>query len=88
MFVSTERNTAPIANAGGDQTFTMPVNAILLNGTKSSDDLRVTNFTWERDGSSLAIGTIIGESNKEPVLVVCASIFTLRSFGDYQFMIL
>lgn len=67
---STEKNTPPVANAGGDQSITLPVNAIYLNGTKSSDDLGIVRYTWTRDGSSLAIGTIVGNSSSEPVLIV------------------
>lgn len=65
-----EKNTPPIANAGGDQSVTLPTKTIYLNGTKSNDDFRIVNFTWTRDGSSLAMGTIVGDSNHEPVLIV------------------
>jgi dyslexia-associated protein KIAA0319-like protein len=65
-----EKNAAPIANAGGDQTITLPISAIIMNGTKSSDDLGIMNYSWTREGSSLAIGTIIGNSDHEAVLMV------------------
>lgn len=73
VFLNTlEKNTPPVANAGGDQTVTMPVNTMYLNGSKSTDDLAVTSYAWKRDGSSVAIGTVIGDSDKQPVLVVSA----------------
>lgn len=65
-----ERNAAPIANAGGDQSVTLPVNVIYLNGTKSSDDLAIMNWTWTRESSSLAIGTVVGNTHNEPILMV------------------
>lgn len=65
-----EKNTPPVANAGGDQSITLPVSAIYLNGTKSSDDLGVVRYTWTRDGGSLAIGNIVGNTSSEAVLIV------------------
>lgn len=65
-----EKNTPPVANAGGDQSITLPVSAIYLNGTKSSDDLGIVRYTWTRDGSSLAVGNIVGNTSSEAVLIV------------------
>uniref|UniRef100_A0A2M4ABB6 Putative serine-type protease inhibitor n=1 Tax=Anopheles triannulatus TaxID=58253 RepID=A0A2M4ABB6_9DIPT len=65
-----EKNTPPVANAGGDQTITMPTNMLVLNGTRSSDDLGIVRYSWTREPSSLAIGTIIDESDKKPVLML------------------
>lgn len=59
-----------MANAGGDQSVTLPVNVIQLNGSRSSDDLQIVSFRWTREESSLAIGTIVGNSSNEPVLLV------------------
>ncbi|KAL5280452.1 KIAA0319L family protein [Megaselia abdita] len=65
-----EKNLAPTANAGGDQTITLPVKAIYLNGTKSTDDLKIVNYTWTREGTSLATGVIVGDSDKKNILVL------------------
>ncbi|XP_050082789.1 dyslexia-associated protein KIAA0319-like protein [Anopheles aquasalis] len=65
-----EKNTPPVANAGGDQTITMPTNMLVLNGTRSSDDLGIVRYSWTREPSSLAIGTIIDDSDKKPVLML------------------
>lgn len=65
-----EKNTPPVAHAGGDQSVTMPTNTIFMNGTQSNDDLGIVKFEWTRDSSSLAMGTIVGNSNHEPVLTV------------------
>lgn len=67
---NTEKNTPPVAHAGGDQTVTLPTNTIYMNGSQSSDDLGIVKYEWQRDGTSLAIGTIVGKSDHESVLVV------------------
>lgn len=59
-----------MANAGGDQTVILPVSAVYLNGSNSWDDLAVTKYLWTRDDESLAAGTVIGDSDKQPVLIV------------------
>lgn len=41
-----------------------------MNGSKSEDDLGIISYEWIRDSSSLAIGTIVGKTDHEPVLIV------------------
>ena len=65
-----EKNVAPIAHGGGDLSITLPVNVVKLNGSMSSDDLAIVNYTWTRDGKSLAVGNIIGNTNHEAVFMV------------------
>lgn len=65
-----EKNTPPVAHAGGDQSITLPQNTIYLNGSQSSDDLGIVMYEWTRDGTSLAVGSIIGNSDHEPILIV------------------
>lgn len=52
-----------MANAGGDQSLTLPLNYLILNGSNSHDDLKITNWTWSRDGASLAAGRILEGMN-------------------------
>lgn len=47
----TEKNTPPVAHAGGDQSITLPKNAIYMNGSQSSDDLGIVKYEWMRDGT-------------------------------------
>lgn len=65
-----EQNSPPVAHAGGDQTVTLPTNSIYMDGTKSTDDLGIVKYEWTRDSTSLAIGTIVGNTDHEPVLIV------------------
>jgi hypothetical protein len=42
-------NKPPIANAGGDQTFTLPIDSTLLNGSLSSDpDGTIVLYKWTK----------------------------------------
>lgn len=41
-----------------------------MNGSQSSDDLGIVKYEWQRDGTSLAIGSIVGNTDHEPVLIV------------------
>ncbi|KAL9928695.1 dyslexia-associated protein KIAA0319-like protein [Glossina fuscipes fuscipes] len=65
-----EKNSPPVANAGGDQSVTLPLSAIYLNGSSSYDDLSVAKYQWTREDSSLAAGQIVGNSNKESIMIL------------------
>ena len=41
-----------------------------MNGSQSNDDLGIVKYEWQRDGASLAIGSIVGNTDHEPVLIV------------------
>ncbi|KAK6629603.1 hypothetical protein RUM43_003420 [Polyplax serrata] len=66
--VNQNENAAPKANAGGDQTIILPMSLVTLNGSSSSDDWAIKKWEWTREASSLALGRIIGDSDKTPVL--------------------
>ncbi|XP_076654438.1 dyslexia-associated protein KIAA0319 [Halictus rubicundus] len=68
--VTQNKNAPPKANAGGDQVVIAPIGALIINGTQSTDDLGIKEWIWTRDSSSLAIGTIIQNTDKSPVLML------------------
>ncbi|XP_015173738.1 PREDICTED: dyslexia-associated protein KIAA0319 [Polistes dominula] len=68
--VTQNKNAAPKANAGGDQVIIAPIVALILNGSQSSDDLRIGQWLWTRESSSLAVGTIIEGTDKSPILML------------------
>ncbi|KAL0116040.1 hypothetical protein PUN28_011119 [Cardiocondyla obscurior] len=68
--ITQNKNAPPKANAGGDQVVTAPISALIINGSQSSDDLRIGQWLWTRDQSSLAIGTIIQDTDKSPILML------------------
>lgn len=68
--VTQNKNAPPKANAGGDQVVTAPISALIINGSQSNDDLRIGQWLWTRDQSSLAIGTIVQDTDKSPILML------------------
>lgn len=68
--VTQNSNAAPIANAGGDQVVVAPVTALIINGSQSTDDLKIDKWLWTRDPSSIAIGRIIDGTDNSPILMV------------------
>lgn len=69
-FYLTDQNVPPKANAGGDFSVTLPVSVVVVDGSKSTDDVAVTKWLWERDGTSLAAGKVINGSDNAAVLMV------------------
>lgn len=65
-----EKNSPPIANAGGDQSITLPVSAIFFNGNMSSDDLGVVKYKWTREDASLAAGQIVADTDNQSLMIV------------------
>lgn len=65
-----DENAAPKANAGDDRTVVLPVSMLILNGSASSDDLGITKWEWKLDGTSRALGRILGDSDTTPILMV------------------
>ena len=71
-----------MANAGGDLDVTLPVSVIQINGSKSSDDLRIARWKWTRDPKSLAAGTMVGTSDQASVLELIGAVP-----GQYNFQL-
>ncbi|KAL1449320.1 hypothetical protein WDU94_000517 [Cyamophila willieti] len=63
-------NQAPKANAGDNMVLYLPQSYIILNGSKSSDDLRIVRWVWTRDPASNALGDIIMNSDNQPVMIL------------------
>src|SRR6188768_4131245 len=51
-------NSAPVSNAGSDQTITLPINTVTLNAGASTDpDNNITSYLWTKiSGPSFNIG--------------------------------
>jgi hypothetical protein len=68
--------TFPTANAGADQTITLPVSSVILSGTGSDPDGNAVTYKWTKvSGSS---GTLINDTSAS------ASVSSLKA-GDYVF---
>ncbi|PSN49545.1 hypothetical protein C0J52_04994 [Blattella germanica] len=48
VFVKPPTNKPPVANAGADATVSLPQTLVLLDGSQSSDDIKITNWQWEQ----------------------------------------
>ena len=66
--VNQDSNMAPRANAGDDFHVNMPVSEVVIDGSKSWDDLAIDRYQWTRSGKSLAAGKIVDGSDESPVL--------------------
>ena len=85
--VNQDTNTAPKANAGNDVIVTLPQNLVVINGSDSSDDLKIAKYKWTRDVKSLAAGKMLGNSSQEAVLYLVnlvpgVYIFNLKVWDD------
>jgi hypothetical protein len=78
--VTQSRNVPPIADAGGDQTITCPCDLVLLNGSRSHDDIGIVKYKWTREPNSLAAGNILNQSDQQSILELANLVE-----GHYQF---
>lgn len=81
-----DHNVAPVANAGGDFSVTLPVSAVVVDGSKSTDDVAVTRWLWQRDATSLAAGQVINSSDHSPVLMVSIDGGVIPADGCCEYM--
>ncbi|KAL4218544.1 hypothetical protein ACF0H5_023278 [Mactra antiquata] len=77
------QNEAPVSNAGGDKVIQLPQSLITLDGSKSTDDHKITEYRWTRDPKSLVAGNILNNSDHQAILqlvnlVAGKYIFTLK----------
>ena len=82
LVVKQDENQAPVANAGGIKTYHLPKSVFILDGSKSSDDLKIAKWKWSRSSSSLAAGKIVGDSASNPSLLLVDLVP-----GNYQFQL-
>ena len=47
MKVNTASDSAPMADAGADQTITLPINSVKLSGSGSDTDGKITSYSWD-----------------------------------------
>lgn len=75
-------NEPPHANAGGNIDVKLPKSLVLLNGSASSDDVKIVSWAWERLPDSLAAGVILQGSDTASILQV-----SLLNFYAYFFVL-
>ena len=75
--VNAAANIAPIANAGADQTITLPTNSVILSGNGTDPDGTITAYNWTKISGPVA-GTITNPN-------VAATFVTGLVTGIYTF---
>ncbi|XP_029427872.1 dyslexia-associated protein KIAA0319-like protein homolog [Rhinatrema bivittatum] len=69
VIVQPENNKAPKADAGPDKELTLPVDSTTLDGSRSSDDQRISSYLWEKtrgpdgvriENSTSSVATVTG----------------------------
>lgn len=73
-------NSAPVSNAGTNQTITLPTSSVTLNGGSSSDDVGITEYLWTKVGgpATFTITSPTSVSTSVTGLVAGIYIFRLR----------
>src|SRR5258706_129366 len=46
--VNPAANVAPVANAGGNKSITLPVNSVVLNGSGTDSDGTIAGYSWTK----------------------------------------
>ncbi len=75
--VNAAANIAPIANAGADQTITLPTNSVILSGNGTDPDGTITAYNWTKISGPVA-GSITNPN-------VAATFVTGLVAGVYRF---
>lgn len=78
-FTTTTTNQNPVANAGTDQTITLPTNTVTLNGSGTDADGTISSYAWAKI-SGPASGTIVNASSAQTAI-------NNLSQGVYQFQL-
>lgn len=71
-------NNAPIANAGLNQSITLPTSSVTVNGSGSTDDVAITAYLWTQVSGPVT-GTITSPTS------VSSGISGLTTAGTYTF---
>jgi uncharacterized protein YaiE (UPF0345 family) len=64
---SSVANPVPVANAGPDQTITLPVNSVILNGS-GTDNGSIKTYTWTQVGTTPNIATFSSKTVANPTV--------------------
>uniref|UniRef100_A0A2K5XZD2 KIAA0319 like n=1 Tax=Mandrillus leucophaeus TaxID=9568 RepID=A0A2K5XZD2_MANLE len=58
VIVQPENNKPPQADAGPDKELTLPVDSTTLDGSKSSDDQKITSYLWEKTHPAAGVSAL------------------------------
>ncbi|XP_057210309.1 dyslexia-associated protein KIAA0319-like protein isoform X2 [Triplophysa rosa] len=79
VIVQPENNKPPVADAGPDKELTLPVDRTTLDGSKSSDDQKISTYHWTKtmgpegvkiENADTAVATVIGLQEGEYIFML------------------
>ena len=71
-------NTAPVANAGPNQTITLPTSSVTLNGSGSTDNVGITAYLWTQVGGAAGPTIVSPTSVSTSVTGLAAGLYVFR----------
>jgi len=71
-------NTAPVANAGANQTITLPTSSVNLSGSASTDNVGITSYTWSKIGGPATFTITTPSAVNTSVTGLVAGVYTFR----------
>jgi hypothetical protein len=79
LVANSSGNIAPVANAGADQTITVPNNTVTLNGSASSDaDGSITSYSWSKISGPISGSITSPGSASTTVTALVEGTYTFR----------
>lgn len=76
-------NAPPVVNAGSNQTITLPVSSVTLNGSATDQDGTIASYTWSKtSGTGGTIVTPNGNSTQVTGLTQGTYVFSLRAMDN------
>ncbi|KAA0710348.1 Dyslexia-associated protein KIAA0319-like protein [Triplophysa tibetana] len=79
VIVQPENNKPPVADAGPDKELTLPVDRTTMDGSKSSDDQKISTYHWTKtkgpegvkiENADTAVATVIGLQEGEYIFML------------------
>jgi len=79
-----QENSAPTANAGGDQTITLPTNSITLSGSGTDTDGTIASYSWTKISGPASFSVVASSSAATDITGLIEGIyqFELRVTDD------
>lgn len=71
-------NVAPVANAGANQTITLPTSSVSLSGSASTDDVGIATYTWTKVGGPATFTITTPTTVNTTVTGLVAGIYVFR----------
>jgi hypothetical protein len=85
VIVKAAVNQLPVVNAGADQTITLPVNNVTLNGSATDKDGTITSYTWSKLSGPSAYTIVTPNASSTSITGLAEGVYIFRlSVTDNQ----